>query len=122
MTEAGRNMRRRQSSGQQPLGLMELADLTAYRIHLQMILERLERLASTAVDQGTTEQHKRLSDAKRFLRGASTCLGLMFGPIFDVPERAGKAGPTRRAARSPGAPVSAGKRPAPPGPLPTGPT
>jgi hypothetical protein len=56
---------------------MELGALAAYCIHLQMILERLERLASTAADQGTVEQHKRLRDAKRFLCGASTCLGLV---------------------------------------------
>ena len=78
MSDAETRTRQEQSPRQQRLGLMEMVDLTAYRIHLQMILDRLEGLASTAVDHnGTTEQHKRLSDARRFLRGASTCLGLV---------------------------------------------
>lgn len=77
MTEPARGTRQGQAPEPQRLGILDMVDLTAYRIHLEMILERLEGLASRAVDRGAIQQHKRLNDAQRFLRGASTCLGLV---------------------------------------------
>ena len=81
MAEKARGTQRRQASEQQRLDILDAVALTAFRIHLEMIQERLEGLGSRAVDRGgTIEQHKRLSDAQRFLRGAATCLGLATCP------------------------------------------
>ncbi len=93
MTERASGAQRRQAPEQQRLDLHDAVALTAYRIHLEMVQERLEGLASRAVERGAIEQRRRLGDAQRFLRGASTCLGRVLDLAIEhseTPEGSGR--------------------------------
>jgi len=127
---------RRGQSGEQRLGILELLDAMADHKFLRIVIDRLERLAGKAVDQGAVEDRRRLGQARAFVKAASTCLGR----VFDVPEvpiderKRGKlerlkawrqqkaASAASEGPRPPasggdpeGAPASSGIRPGPPG-------